>query len=213
MKTIEHEGDIYILKSDMEIAIKDRISKVTHRAQTAEEQIRTLEKELESAIKNASISDTLAQQLEELREKLDDSQRRFDRYQAISQHGMVDADMVEAVEWSYERSQRDVPKKDRVSLTEWLDTAVKDPTTAPAILRPHLEALSQESAQAPVETSTEQITDTPILTQPRAPMTNKGAQAATDQPDLLTRAATSDLDFYADNRDAIMQAWRNRAKG
>lgn len=211
MKTIEHEGEIYILKSDMEIAIKDRISKVTQRAQSAEDQVRTLEKDLETATKNASISDTLAQQLDELREKLDDSQRRFDRYQAISQHGMVDAEMVEAVEWSYERAQKDIPKKDRLSLTEWLDTAVKDPSKAPAILRPHLQALSQEIAEPATEQAPELVSETPILTTPRAPVTNRGAQAATDQPDILSRAAT-DADFYAENRDAIMQAWRNRAR-
>jgi len=207
MRTIEHEGEIYVLKSDMESAIKDRISKVTTRAQTAEDQVRDLSKELESAQKNASISDTLAQQLDELRDKLDNSQKRFDRYQAISQHGMVDADMVEAVEWSYERAQKDVPQKDRISLTEWLDSAVKDPSKAPAILRPHLEALRADAPEPAVETSTETAAETPILTTPRAPVTNRGAKASTDQPSILERGAT-DFEFYKENRDAIVEAYR-----
>ena len=163
MRTIEHEGQTYVLKTDMETAIKDRISKVTTRAQEAEKQVRSLQGELEQAQKGAGISDTLAQQVDELREQLQTSNQRYERYQAISKHGMVDPDMVEAIEWSYERAQKDVPKKDRQSLVEWLDSAVQNPDQAPSILRPHLQALQAEQPQTEVaEQAAEQPTDTPL---------------------------------------------------
>ena len=67
MKTItDEDGNVYVLKTDMEAAIKERISKVTSRAQEAEEQVRTLTADLDEAKKSAGISDTLNQQLEEL---------------------------------------------------------------------------------------------------------------------------------------------------
>ena len=43
MKTITDEnGETYVLKSDMEKVIQDRISKVAERARTAEEQTKNL---------------------------------------------------------------------------------------------------------------------------------------------------------------------------
>jgi len=212
MRTIEHEGQTYVLKTDMETAIKDRISKVTTRAQEAEQKVRSLQGELEQAQKGAGISDTLAQQVDELREQLQTSNQRYERYQAISKHGMVDPDMVEAIEWSYERAQKDVPKKDRQSLVEWLDSAVQNPDQAPSILRPHLQALQAEQPQTEVAEqapAAEQPTDTPLLQQPQAPVTNRGARAAQDAPDLLSRAV-NDSEFYAQNREAIKKAWRSR---
>jgi hypothetical protein len=37
MKTIDHEGQTYVLKTDMESAFKDRIQKLSARALQAEE--------------------------------------------------------------------------------------------------------------------------------------------------------------------------------
>jgi hypothetical protein len=211
MRTIEHDGQLYVLKTDMETTIKERISKVAARAQEAESQVRTLQSDLEEAKKTAGISDTLAQQVDELREQLDKSDKRYNRYQAISKHGMVDPDMVEAVEWSYERSQKNIAEKDKQTLTEWLDTAVQNPENAPAILRPHLQALQTEAPQEAPAEAAEAAAPAPALQQHRAPVTNKGARAATDTPDLLSRAAT-DPEFYAQNREAIQNAWRNRSR-
>ena len=209
MQTIEHDGQTYVLKTDMETAIKDRISKVTARAQEAETQVRSLQGELEQANKGAGISDTLAQQVDELREQLETSNQRYQRYQAISKHGMVDPDMVEAVEWSYERAQKNVPKKERQTLVEWLDTAVQNPEQAPAILRPHLQALQAEQAPAQDAPAQDAPQSQSLMQPPQAPVTNRGARAPTDTPDLLSRAA-SDPEFYAQNREAIKQAWRAR---
>jgi hypothetical protein len=208
MRTItDEEGNIYVLKTDMETAIKERISKVTSRAQEAEEQVRTIQTELEEAKKGAGISDTLNQQLEEYREQLTKANSRYDRYKAISKHGLVDEDMVEAIEWAYEKSMSKVGKKEQVPLTQWLEGAVKDPTTAPAVLRPHLQTLQTEQP-AQTEPVTEQVTE-PVIERPTPPTVNTGAQAPVDGPNLLQKAA-ADTDFYEANREAVQKAWRSK---
>ena len=209
MKTItDEDGNVYVLKTDMEAAIKERISKVTSRAQEAEGQVRTLTAELEDAKKSAGISDTLNQQLEEYREQLSKANSRYDRYKAISQHGLVDEDMVEAIEWAYEKSMAKLGKKEQVPLTEWLESAVQDPSKAPAVLRPHLQNLQAEApepTEAPMQT--EDIEQ--VLERPTAPAVNTGAQAPVDGPSILQKGAI-DSDYYKENREAIHKAWRSK---
>ncbi len=207
MKTItDEDGNVYVLKTDMEAAIKERISKVTSRAQEAEGQIRTLTAELETAKKSAGISDTLNQQLEEYREQLTKANSRYDRYKAISQHGLVDEDMVEAIEWAYEKSMAKLGKKEQVPLTEWLENAVQDPSKAPAVLRPHLQNLQ---AEAPIEAEAQGEELEEVIERPTAPAVNTGAQAPVDGPSILQKAA-ADSDYYAANREAIQKAWRSK---
>ena len=43
-----------------------------------------------------------------------------------------------------------VGKKEQVPLTEWLESAVQDPSKAPAVLRPHLQNLQAEAPE-PIE--------------------------------------------------------------
>ncbi len=207
MKTItDEDGNVYVLKTDMEAAIKERISKVTSRAQEAEGQIRTLTAELEDAKKSAGISDTLNQQLEEYREQLTKANSRYDRYKAISQHGLVDEDMVEAIEWAYEKSMAKLGKKEQVPLTEWLEASVQDPSKAPAVLRPHLQNLQ---AEAPIEAEAQGEELEEVIERPTAPAVNTGAQAPVDGPSILQKAA-ADSDYYAANREAIQKAWRSK---
>ena len=212
MKTIEHEGAVYVLKEDMETAIKDRIAKITSRAQTAEAELRSTKADLEKAAASAGTTDVLAQQVEEFREQLQQANLRFDRYKAISQHGLVDEDMIEAVEWSYDRAMKGVKNKDRVTLTDWLQGAVEDPSTAPAILRPHLTALKEttaavdDTALIEDDTATPAAAADPVVQRQQIPSVNNGATPPVDPPDLLARS--SDPVFYEQNRDAIMAAYR-----
>ena len=209
MKTITgDDGEVYVLKTDMETVIKERISKVSARAQQAEEQVRTLQTDLDAAKQSAGTSDVLAQQIEEYREQLQQSNSRFDRYKAISKHGLVDDDMIEAIEWSYEKSQSKVEKKNRQSLTDWLESAVSNPEAAPTILRPHLMQLQQQTAEAAPSEQAEAAAPTeqaPSMAQ--APNVNAGAKPPQDSPDIIARGL-NDSDFYQNNRDAIMQQWR-----
>tara|TARA_B100000459_G_scaffold89443_1_gene50365 strand:+ start:1907 stop:2590 length:684 start_codon:yes stop_codon:yes gene_type:complete len=227
MKTITgDDGETYVLKTDMETVIKERISKVSARAQQAEEKLRTLQTDLDAAKQSAGTSDVLAQQLDEYREQLQQANNRFDRYKAISKHGLVDDDMIEAIEWTYEKSQSKLSNKERVPLTDWLESAVANPDSAPTVLRPHLMQLQQQQPDAPTEQpTTEQAEAAPtkqapdwqrqasqLLAGPKPPNVNAGAMPPQESPDIISRGL-SDSDFYQNNRDAIMKQWRSKYGG
>lgn len=218
MNEIEHEGKIYILKQDIESVIKERIGKVAARATTAESALEEAHRRLEKAEKAMSSVDILNQQLAEMQTRLQTSENRFNRYQSISKHGLTDPDLVEAIEWSYERSQKNATDKDKKTLSEWLDSVVQNPDTAPITIRPHLQALKMiddTPAEAAAQTN---ITDMPpadtysqlaALEQSKAPRTNTAAIPTPESADFMDRALR-DPEFYAQNRDKVVSAWKNR---
>lgn len=214
MNEIEHEGKTYILKSQMESIIKDRVGKVAQRATIAEDALVQAEKRLEKAEKAMSSVDILNQQLSDMQTKLTTAEKRFERYQSISKHGLTDPELIEAIEWSYERAQKGATDKDRLSLSEWLDSQVENPDKAPLTIRPHLRALKEvadtpEEAESLPEASTAaQMAELERATPPR---TNSGALPAPDSPGFLDRAL-KDPDFYAANRDKVIEAWRHRQR-
>ena len=219
MNEIEHDGKTYVLKQDIESIIKERIGKVAARATTAESALAEAERRLEKAEKAMSSVDILNQQLAEMQTKLQTSENRFNRYQSISKHGLTDPDLVEAIEWSYERSQKNKADKEKQTLSEWLDSVVDNPDTAPITIRPHLQALKMVDdtpAQA-AETQTN-VTEMPpadtysqlaSLEQARAPRANAQAMPTPESTDFMDRALR-DPEFYAQNRDKVVSAWKNR---
>jgi uncharacterized phage infection (PIP) family protein YhgE len=218
MTEIENEGRTYVLKSEMENIIKERIGKVANRATTAEKALEEAQSRLSKAEKAMSSIDILNQQLAEMQTKLQSSEQRFERYQSISKHGLTDPDLVEAIEWSFERAQRGKTDKDRQSLSEWLDQQVDNPESAPITIRPHLQALKMigEDNAEPEEQLQQSSTASQLQdlgqTQEQlaaAPRTNVGAIPAPDSPGFLDRAL-KDPEFYAANRDKVMQAWKTR---
>ena len=48
MKTLNHEGEEYVLKSDIENAFKERIQKLSSRAIAAEDQLKTLQDQIDT---------------------------------------------------------------------------------------------------------------------------------------------------------------------
>jgi hypothetical protein len=210
MRTIEHEGQTYILKSSMEEIIRERVAKVATRANEAEQAAKDLQERLQEAEKKTSSADILASRVEQLQAELDSSKSRYDRYQAISKHGLVDEDMVEAVEWSYERSQKDVAKKDRKKLGEWLEEQVANPDQAHALLRPHLHSLAQEQA-APIQGEEEPPQEVEAAAPPPSmPAVNNGAVRPPSQAGDIIDLGLKDPEFYSANRDKIQAAWRAR---
>lgn len=218
MNEIEYEGKTYVLKQDIESVIKERIGKVAARATTAESALAEAQRRLEKAEKAMSSVDILNQQLTDLQTKLQTSENRFNRYQSISKHGLTDPDLVEAIEWSYERSQKNATDKDKKTLSEWLDSVVENPETAPITIRPHLQALKMVDdgpadaqpnvADLPAADTQSQLAS---LEQARAPRTNAKAMPTPESADFLDRALR-DPEFYAQNRDKVMSAWKNRNK-
>lgn len=206
MKTIEHEGQTYVLKTDMESAFKDRIQKLSARAIQAEEQAKTLQDQLDNQAGKLETLDTLNNQIKELGEQLAKSESKYSRHLAIAEMGFQDEEMREMVEWSYEKATKGMEKAP--TLSDWLGEIKKDPSKAPKVLAPHLasstpstpQETTQEASPAPQE-------DLPAILPPK---TNTGAQAApVKSTDLLKRGA-EDFEFYKANRDSIRKAWKSR---
>ena len=102
---INHEGKTYILKSQVEGIIKDRISKIASKASEAERRANELETSLAEISNKTASLDVIAQQLEEMKGKLSASENRFERYQAVSKYGITEPDIIEAIEYSYEKEK------------------------------------------------------------------------------------------------------------
>lgn len=212
MKTIEHEGQTFVLKTDMESAIQNRLQKMSLRAAEAENQTKQLQEELDNVSGRLGTIDTLQAQIEDYKTKVEQANGRFSRFQAVSKHGLNDPEQIELVEWQFDRVMSKRAKKDQQPLTEWLAGIVADPATAPIALRPHLVAIAERAPSAAPE-QTEPTTqtirpDTP-LTVPTPPRLNQGAISAPAQNDSIMERGMRDLDFYRENRDAIRQAYIN----
>lgn len=210
MKTINHEGVEYVLKSDIEAAFKDRISKLSARAIQAEEAAKALQDTLDNQAGELTKISSLQEKVTTLEQSLQDAESKYTRVSMLSELGFTDPDLREAVEWSYSRSNSEA------SLEEWIKGIKENPAEAPLVLRPHLQskqapeassttaeaAPSVEASSAPMQA---EAIEHPSLLPPR---TNTGAKPAPVQSaDLYSRVG--DSDFYRANRDMIMKAWRS----
>jgi hypothetical protein len=201
------EGVEYVLKTDIENAMKDRISKLTARATDAEKQLEAMQTQVE-AVANLEATN------KELQAKLDATTAQYERHNALAQNGFIEPDIRDAVEWAYERATKGQDKPQ--TLVEWIQDIKADPTNAPAILRPHLQTSAPKVEAAPnapkveaVQATEQQAVqdDAPAVVPPK---TNTGAQPhPTQKSDILSMAA-KDIEFYRANRDAIRKAWHNR---
>lgn len=206
MKKIEHEGEIYVLQSDMESAFQSRIQKLSARAIQAEEATKALQEKLDSQSGKLDAIDNLNSQIRELGEQLAKSESKYSRHLAIAEMGFQDEELREMVEWSYEKATKGM--EEAPSLGDWLGEMKKDPSKAPKALAPHLvSSVSESTQETQVETQASIQEDLPPILPPK---TNTGAQAApVKSTDLLKRGA-EDFEFYKANRDSIRKAWKSR---
>ena len=214
MKTVTHEGQEYVLKSDMEQAFQSRIQKLSSRAIQAEEQARAYQEQLDSQAGELQKIQTLGSRVQELESELETANTRYQRQVLMADQGFQDPEIRELVEWQYSKATKG--QESPVSMSEWLQAMKADPSQAPVTLRPHLQiesAPSEASAEAVQEAVQE--TQAPVQAQmdPPAmlpPKTNTGTvQAPVQSTDLLKRAS-EDLDFYRANREAVRKAWMGR---
>jgi hypothetical protein len=191
-------------KSDVENIIKDRIAKVAKRANEAELTIKDLRAQMDKQAQSVGTVDMLTQQLAEMQQKLKSTEQRYARHTTISKHGLT-SEIAEAVEWAFDKEMSTLKKSDRIGLSDWLKIHIEDPTGAPAILRPHLKGLQSE---APQQSQAPQQTETKT----QYPNVNANARPSIpDGKDLITRAMT-DPEFYKENREKVIQAYKNQRK-
>ena len=197
MEVKEFEGVEYIEKSQVDELVRTRLTKLSERARTAEQE----RDELSSKIQSHDPAGMQAQ-IEALRTELQHTQGRYQNHTIISSHGITDPDVRDMIEWSHKRAMSALAKKDRVGMGDWITGLKTDPSTAPAHLKPHF--LAPAPATAPA-------TAPPTGT---APASNAGAvippQGAGGR-DLLERGAR-DPEFYMANREKIRAAWYNQRK-
>jgi hypothetical protein len=208
------EGVTYVPLADIENSFKERIRKLSADRVAAEDRAKELQAELDSVSGKLGTIDTMAQSLEEYKTKLQEAESRYTRHTAMADHGWTDPDIRDAVEWAYSRAMQGKSKKEQMPLGEWLADMEKNPSTAPAVLKPHLDARRTTTEQttepttepAPVATEQGQI-DPPALIPPRA---NNGVQPTPVQSTDLVDKGLQDLEFYRANRDAILKAYKGR---
>lgn len=222
MNEIEHEGKTYILKSQVEAIIKDRVSKVAARANEAESQLKEATSQIESMQGKQASLDMLTEQIQNLKGELAASENKFNRYQSMSKHGISDSELIEAIEWQYEKSMKGKSKKEVTPLSEWLENHLSNPAEAPIAIRPHLQNLAEAAAPSPAAEPvaspeladslaevSEPLQQAPAQPMYQAPQTNRGAVPAPEGKDIL-RKAMSDPEFYSANAEAVQKAWMAR---
>lgn len=207
MQTINHEGVEYVLKADIEAAFKDRISKLSSRAIQAEEAAKALQDNLDNQSGELQKISKLQEKVTTLEQSLTDAESKYSRVSMLSEQGFTDPELREAVEWAYQRSKSESP------LDEWIKGIKENPENAPLVLRPHLQKKAPEGTAegSPTEAAApnmqaESIASPSLL----PPRTNKGAKPAPVQSGDILKRASQDIEFYAQNREAIKKAWRTR---
>ena len=224
MNEIEHEGKTYILKSNVENIIKERVSKVASRASEAEARATDLESQIKTMQKKQANVDVLTNQISELKNQLETSNNKFNRYQSISKLGITDGEIIDLLEYSYDKAMQSKDSKERVELHEWLNEHMSDIDNAPKSIKPFLQEIRPEPV-ADVQAS-EQVQNEahnalealqaqePVAEQPMMnqnafmtpPAVNKGAIRSPDSKNILQRAMT-DQNFYNQNAQAVRDAW------
>lgn len=206
---INHEGKTYILKSQVEGIIKDRISKIASRASEQEQRANELETSLADIQQRAASIDIISAQLEEMKGKLSASENRFHRFQAVSKYGITEPDIIEAIEGSYEKSMKNKPKKEHVSLEDWISNHIQSPDKAPILLRPHFMQVSKQ--RAPQEEQSTQQQQENIPAESNFVSTNQNIVKAPEQGNPTTQGLKSQKDYRA-NREAIRAAYYESIK-
>lgn len=213
MKTITHEGQEYILKSEVDGIVRERLSKVTENKRSAEKRVSELESQLEDMSSKVKGAEAMASQLATLQDELAVSNQRYERHQAIAAQGITDPEVRDLVEWQYNKAMESKAKKDRVPMGEWMAT-MKEGGEVPTVLKPYFQAQEapqnapQESAPANVDRSQLQALGEAPQPTPR-PSTNQGVAQTPNHStsgDVWKRAA-SDFEFYQQNRAELRKAY------
>lgn len=216
-KTITHEGVEYIAKDHVDEIVRQRIAKYSEKLTTTESKLSEYQSRLDEQNAKIGLVDNLTSQVDNLTSQLSTANSRYDRHTVISQYGITDGGVRDAVEWSYEREMQGRTKKDREPLSDWLKSIHDSPDSAPAVLRPFITApqvgdAEQAAPVPPAQQTLQQQTLQQNQQNTPAPTSNRGVAAGTGAPvpnDILKRA--TDPAFYAQNRDAIRQAFYSQS--
>ena len=213
MKTITHEGQEYILKTEVDGIVRERLSKVTETKRSAEKRVQELETQLEDMGGKVKGAEAMASQLASLQDELAVSNQRYERHQAIAAQGITDPEVRDLVEWQYNKAMESKAKKDKIPMGEWMST-MKEGGQVPTVLKPYFQAQEapqnapQESNPVNVDRSLNQPVGEAPQSTPR-PSTNQGVaqtQNHSTNGDMWKRAGR-DFEFYQQNRAELKKQY------
>ena len=200
------EGITYVPQAAMQAAMEERIKKLSADRVAAEDRAKELQSQLDTMQGKLGTLDTLASQVEQYKSQLEEANTRYTRHTSMADHGWTDPDLRDGVEWAYSKAMNGRAKKYVVSFSDWLGEIKQDPTKAPALLRPHIQAPQTAEAPEATEAQIEQP-EAPVLI---PPSTNTGVKPSPVRSSDIIERGMQDLDFYRANREAIAKAWKQK---
>ena len=205
MKTITHEGQEYILKSEVDGIVRERLSKVAEGKRTAEGKVTELEAQLETMNEKVKGVEAMASQLSQLQDELAVSNQRYERHSAIASHGITDPEIRDLIEWQYTKAMEGKSQKDKKSLSEWI-SGMGESGEIPTVLQPYFRIQEESSSEVPRQSQTPAPSSNPMT---QRPTSNQGVAQNQDHStssDMWKRAG-SDFEFYRQNREQLKKQY------
>ena len=207
MDKIEKDGKIYIAQERVEDIISERLKKYANKSAGYEEQITKLQQSLDDATTGIQDVNLLREKINQLETNLTKANSKYERHTAINKHGISSSEVMELLEWQYEKTMNSRPKKDREVLGTWLDGIMQDPTKAPISIRPHLPQ-REIANEEPSETMNSELEET---TEPPQINLNSGALKTPTKTPMINQIGN--LDYYRQNRENLKkQFYQKRRK-
>lgn len=210
MKTITHEGQEYILKSEVDNIVSSRISKISESRRALQAELDTIKEQNIAMQEKSKNFDALHSQIATLQDELKNSNQKYARHSAIAGHGITNPEVRDLIEWQYSKAMDNTAKKDRVTMNEWLNGFQKEGAEIPHILQPYIGTQNTQAPQA--ESHTEQRPQSAPLQHASIPKSNNGVQSTSEQStsrDMMQKAGT-DFEYYQKNRAKIKEMYYAR---
>tara|TARA_R110000737_G_scaffold147071_1_gene176900 strand:- start:825 stop:1460 length:636 start_codon:yes stop_codon:yes gene_type:complete len=207
----EIDGVMYVPQEAMQSAMEERIRKLSTDRVSSDDKAKELQSQLDELHGKLGNLDSMVEEIADYKKRLSESDSRYQRHASMASQGITDPDLIEAVEWSYQKTMMKIEESERVELSDWLNGIKENPDTAPSILRPHFQVktIEEKSIEENPEgrAAPEKEIDPPVLLPPR---TNAGVKQAPVKSGDMISNGIQDLDYYRANRKAILSKWRNQ---
>lgn len=217
MKTITHEGQEYILKTEVDGIVRERLSKVAESKRIAESRVSELEAQLETMNEKVKGVDAMANQLSQLQDELAVSNQKYERHSAIARHGITDPEIRDLIEWQYSKAMDGKPQKEKKSLSEWI-SGMGESGEIPTVLQPYFRIQEENEVQetnnhvqnqpAPQQAPNPSIYEqsTPMVSRPSSNQGVAQSQDHSTNSDMWKRAG-NDFEFYRQNREQLKKQY------
>ena len=203
MNVVTIEGVEYVLKSDVQTIITDRVKNISTKASQHEEHAQKLQSQLDELQGKLGTVDVMSEKMKELEAQLNEANSRYDRHVSMADMGITDPDVRDLVEWQYSKSTKGTENPQ--SMVDWLKGLQADPTNAPVTIRHHLQLQTASTEQVQDTAAPQQQISTPPQPTAQPPKTNTGAQPApSDTGDIYTRAVQDPV-WYKENRHLFIK--------